>query len=241
MNGEMTFWVIIGVAITTAAIHTLAGPDHYLPFIALARARHWTLRRTLTLTFISGIGHLASAILLAMLFNFFSELFTRWHGEWLESVRGSMAAWMLAILGTVYALWGIRHALRKHPHTHVHQHADGTSHVHEHEHTSLNEHAHPHVEGKNLLLGWSLFIIFVLGPCEAMLPILISATAVGRTCLFLATILFSITTLLTMLITVTVGFYGARALAFHGAERWSHLAAGAVLAFCGFGMIFLGL
>lgn len=239
MNGEMTFWVIIGAAVITAAVHTLTGPDHYLPFIALARARHWTLHRTLFLTFVSGIGHLASAVLLAAVFYLFRERLSELHNEWFESVRGSLAAWMLAILGVIYSLWGIRHALRNHHHTHLHQHEDGSS--HEHEHNSLEEHAHPHDSGRNILLGWSLFIIFVLGPCEAMLPILVSAATVGTTCLFFSAILFSITTLATMLTVVTIGYYGSKTFSFHGAERWSHLAAGAVLAFCGFGMIFLGL
>lgn len=239
MNLELTFWAVIGTATAAAVIHTLAGPDHYLPFIALARARHWTLRKTLALTFVSGIGHVLSAMLLAALFTLFSERFTEWHHEWFESVRGSMAAWMLAILGVAYALWGIRHALRAHEHSHAHQHTDGT--VHTHEHTDFNAHAHPHDAGRSPLLAWSLFIIFVLGPCEAMLPILVSAAAVGRTCLFLSALLFSAATLTTMLLTVTAGFYGSRAFVFPRLERWSHLTAGAVLSFCGFGMIFLGL
>lgn len=239
MNAELTFWAVLGTTIVTAVMHTIAGPDHYLPFIALARARHWTLRRTLALTVVSGIGHILSAMLLAALFTLFSHQMTEWHQEWFESVRGSMAAWMLAILGTAYALWGIRHALRKHPHTHPHQHDDGT--VHTHEHTDFSAHAHPHEAGRSPLLAWSLFIIFVLGPCEAMLPILVSAAAVGRTCLFLSALLFSAATLTTMFLAVAAGYYGTRTLVFPRLERWSHLAAGAVLAFCGYGMIFLGL
>ena len=239
MNELMTFWAVIGIAATTAIVHTLAGPDHYLPFIALARARNWSIQRTLFLTFVSGIGHVLSALLLAAVFTLFCERLTDMHRDLFESVRGSLAAWMLAVLGVAYFLWGIRHALRHHRHTHEHCHADGT--VHTHEHTDLNVHAHPHDGGKNPLLAWSLFIIFVLGPCEAMLPILVSAAAVNRSCLFLAAMIFSVTTLATMLVTVAAGYYGSRVITMPGAERWSHLLAGAVLAFCGFGMIFLGL
>lgn len=239
MNEIMTFWAVIGIAATAAIVHTLAGPDHYLPFIALARARRWSILRTLVLTFVSGIGHVLSALLLAVIFTLFCERLTELHREGLESVRGSLAAWMLVVLGVAYALWGVRHALRHHRHTHEHQHADGT--VHTHEHADLSPHAHPHDGGKNPLLAWSLFIIFVLGPCEAMLPILVSAAAVSRSCLFLAAVIFSTTTLATMLLAVAVGYYGLRVITIPGAERWSHLMAGVVLAFCGFGMIFLGL
>ena len=46
-------------------IHTAAGPDHYLPFVALARANHWTIKRLSTITCLCGIGHVLSSIVLA--------------------------------------------------------------------------------------------------------------------------------------------------------------------------------
>ena len=43
--------VDIGLLLLTAAsigfIHTLLGPDHYLPFVAMSAARGWSSRRTL--------------------------------------------------------------------------------------------------------------------------------------------------------------------------------------------------
>ena len=34
-------------AITIAFLHTLTGPDHYVPFIALAKARGWGFGKTI--------------------------------------------------------------------------------------------------------------------------------------------------------------------------------------------------
>ncbi len=241
MPGNATFWTIIGISITTAVLHTFTGPDHYLPFIALARSRNWKLGKTLLLTLVSGLGHVGSAILLAVLFHIFRDKLADHHLEQIENIRGSLAAWLLTILGAIYLLWGVWHQWRHtHTHTHTHIHLDGT--VHTHEHASLAEHAHVHGDSDHrLLLGWSLFIIFVLGPCEALLPILAAAAAVSKKCLFSSTIIFSTTTILTMLTAVGIGYYGTKKVTSPILERYSHILAGLVNAGCGLGMIFLGL
>ena len=48
--------VLCGTAAAIAFLHTLAGPDHYLPFVAMSKARDWTVRKTLLITFLCGIG-----------------------------------------------------------------------------------------------------------------------------------------------------------------------------------------
>ena len=45
-------------------IHTLFGPDHYLPFIMMARARNWPVYKTAWITFLCGLGHVGSSILI---------------------------------------------------------------------------------------------------------------------------------------------------------------------------------
>ena len=65
MSNEL--WVLGGVTSSVALVHTLSGPDHYLPFVAMSRAGSWTRRRTLWITPVCGLGHVASSILLALL------------------------------------------------------------------------------------------------------------------------------------------------------------------------------
>jgi hypothetical protein len=45
-------------AAVIALIHTVLGPDHYLPFIAMAKARDWSLQTTIrvTLACYPGVG-----------------------------------------------------------------------------------------------------------------------------------------------------------------------------------------
>ena len=56
---------LIAAALGIAVAHTALGPDHTLPFVMLARAGRWSLRRTLAVTLACGAGHVASSLLLA--------------------------------------------------------------------------------------------------------------------------------------------------------------------------------
>ena len=60
MSNELL--IMIAAAATLALVHTLLGPDHYLPFVALARARGWTARKTAAVTALCGVGHVAGAV-----------------------------------------------------------------------------------------------------------------------------------------------------------------------------------
>ena len=44
-------------AVSISAVHTLLGPDHYLPFVAMSRVGKWSLRKTAIITVLCGIGH----------------------------------------------------------------------------------------------------------------------------------------------------------------------------------------
>jgi len=50
-------WLLTGTAVALGFFHTLVGPDHYLPFVAMAKARQWPLKKTLLIAFFSGLGH----------------------------------------------------------------------------------------------------------------------------------------------------------------------------------------
>jgi nickel/cobalt exporter len=51
---------------SVAAMHTLLGPDHYVPFVAMARAGGWSTAKTLRVTLACGLGHLAGSVMLGI-------------------------------------------------------------------------------------------------------------------------------------------------------------------------------
>ncbi len=224
---------LVAAALSIGVVHTLLGPDHYVPFVALARSREWSLRRALGVTAVCGVGHVVGSIVLGFVGIALGWAVSDMVG--IESLRGDLAGWALLGLGLAYTAWGVRRALvRRQPeHQHVHAHADGTLHAHPHRHEG--DHAHPHPERDGRLLGpWSLFIVFVLGPCEPLIPLLLvpAAESSWGTVATVA-LVFAAATIATMLAVVAVGALGLSRLPAAGLERWSHALAGVALAACG--------
>ena len=85
-----------------------------------------------------------------------------------------------------------------------------------------------------------LFIIFVFGPCEALLPILTASSVMGWSAVVSSTFIFSTATIVTMIAAVGLGYYGLEALRFKKLEAYAHELAGATIMACGL-MILCGL
>jgi len=222
--------VLIITAISIGFFHTLLGPDHYVPFIALAKARRWSLLKTSWITAICGLGHVLSSVVLGLIGVALGLAVTKL--EVFESVRGSWAGWALIAFGMMYLAYGIRSAVKNKPHTHLHVHADGSTHKHEHVHAT--EHAHIHESKKKNLTPWALFIIFVLGPCEPLIPLLMyPAAKLNAGAALLVAIVFSIVTIITMLSMVLLLTFGINLLPLQKLERYSHALAGVAILLCG--------
>jgi sulfite exporter TauE/SafE len=79
-----------------------------------------------------------------------------------------------------------------------------------------------------------LFTVFVFGPCEPLIPILMYPAATHNTlAVVLVALIFSAATIGTMLIMVTVLSAGAARLPTEGLDRWMHALAGAAILVCG--------
>ena len=297
------------LAITAASIgflHTLLGPDHYLPFVVLARARRWSLARTSLITLLCGIGHVGSSVVLGLLGIGLGLAVSRLKA--FEAWRGNVAAWLLIAVGVLYGAWGLHRALRGKEHAHLHLHLGGAGHGHHHGETHAHSdggaghHHHdaarahtdggagshhqgePHaqleggagsgsggasdrtadhpgapmtadlrdeahlrahadqVAARPSATPWVLFIVFVLGPCEPLIPLLMYPAATRSTAgLVLVTAVFAAATLATMLTVVTLATLGVNLLPMGRLERYSHALAGAAIALSGLGIELMGL
>lgn len=236
MPQELSLLIITAVSI--AFIHTLTGPDHYLPFIVIAKARKWSMTKTALYTALCGLGHVGSSIILGLIGIALGIAVGKL--ELAEGLRGSIISWVFTAFGLIYLVWGIRRALRNRPHKHVHYHGDGAAHIHEHTHHE--EHVHVHEKNNKNLTPWILFTIFIFGPCEPLIPIVMYPAAKHNfLALILVTAAFSLVTILTMLTLVLVTSFGIKLLPVKWMERYSHALAGGTIFLCGMGMLFLGL
>ena len=234
--------VLCGSAAAIAFVHTLLGPDHYLPFVALAKSRNWSMAKALRTTLFCGSGHIVGSVLLGFIGIYASVQLGAL--EWIEGIRGDMAAWALVSFGLVYTAWGLRRAYKQRSHAHWHSH-DGVRHYHDHHHH--DEHSHVHSAentdaNRRSVAGWVIFLIFVLGPCEPLIPLLMFPAAnESMAGLVAVTAVFAVVTVLTMLAAVAFSVWGLRSLRLPSMERFSEAIAGGTITLCGLSIAVLGL
>ena len=229
--------VLLMSAASLGIIHTLLGPDHYLPFIVLSKARKWTRTRTLWITFISGVGHVAGSVILGMIGIAMGISLSKL--EAFEASRGSLVGWMLIAFGLLYTAYGIYKYAKRGAHMHLPAFLRPKSIRHADLHLDVKE---IEEDSTGRLTPWILFLIFVFGPCEVLIPMLIypAANHSGMG-VFLVALVFGIATVGTMMLVVFLGYQGLSMVRFKGREYQLHLFAGLVILLAGAGMQFMGL
>lgn len=230
--------VLVMSAATLGVIHTLLGPDHYLPFIVLSKARNWTRTRTLWITFISGVGHVSGSVILGLIGIAMGISLSRL--ETIEANRGSVVGWMLIAFGLLYSAYGVYKYFRRGAHLHFPAFLRPKSIRHRDLHLADRDLQKENDAGR--LTPWILFLIFVFGPCEVLIPMLIYPAAEHSGLgIFLVALVFGIATVGTMLVVVLLGYKGFSFIKLKGKEHRIHLFAGLVILLAGVGMQFLGL
>lgn len=183
---------LMASAAMLGAFHTLIGPDHYLPFVALAKCRKWGISKTMLTTFICGLGHTMSSIVIGCVGIFIGMGVgaVERSAEVLQSIDGSRAdivKWLFLGFALAYMIYGVKRGLSNS--AHMHRHFDGTVHCHGTdgevsgcgcggEDAPLVQHSHfaPMSNSANF---WVLFILFVLGPCEILIPLVMYPASRG--------------------------------------------------------------
>lgn len=222
--------VLLLTAASIAFLHTILGPDHYVVFTAMGRARRWSLSKTLTVTAFCGLGHVLSSILIGAVGLLLGAQLLSLMA--IEGLRGNVAGWALMSFGLMYLAWGLRKAGRAQRHSHIHSHDDV---VHTHMHNHGEDHVHVHdATARNSITPWAMFIIFMLGPCEALIPLFMyPAAQQSGVLVFAVALVFGAVTLMTMLGAVALTTVGIRRLQLASLGRWEHAIAGASVAVCG--------
>ena len=224
-------------AVSIGFIHTLLGPDHYLPFIVLSEAKKWSLKKTMIITFLCGLGHVISSVVLGLIGIAVGISVHKLTA--IESFRGNIAAWLFIAFGLVYMIISIRSLYRKKKHTHSHFHIDEGDHTHEHNHQL--EHTHLH-ETDSQATPWILFLIFVFGPCEPLIPIIMYPAAGNNIPgAVMVSLLFSLVTIATMMSIVLAFKMGSNKINLKPVEKYSNVIAGAIIFLSGIAIQFLGL
>lgn len=208
--------VLLISAISVAFFHSLA-PDHWVPFVALAKGSKWKMRQLAGITTLAGIGHVLSSLLIGAL-----GLWAGWAAHRLEGVeswRGGVAIWLLIGFGAAYMLWGFKHAQHPHPHLSVKD--------------AVKAYAAKRV--------WILIAVLVFGPCEPLIPLMFLAYKEGLQAIIATSAVFSLVTVGMIVGQSCLSYAGVRLVQAHWMERYAHALAGAVIVLTGLAVVLLGL
>jgi nickel/cobalt transporter (NicO) family protein len=167
--------------------------------------------------------------------------------EQAERSRGDLAAWALVAFGAAYALWGARRSVRQARGLRMHNHG---SHIHLHDDAHAGHghapagadagHERGRIGARTSTGFWALFIIFVLGPCEPLIPLFILPASRGRWALAMLTAaLYAVLTVGFMAALTYAGMSGLRRLPLGSLEAWADSLAGAAIA--GSGLVIISL
>ena len=237
-NVNNTLELLLATAVTIGFLHTLIGVDHTLPFVVLARAQKWSLQKLLVVTNLCGVGHVLSSLLLGWVGISLGTAIEQL--ELIETRRGQLAAWLLIGFGIAYVVWSVyRRPRRVSPGHHRLGHLVAA-------HLDLGERKSPSSPSQGLpkstLTVWTLFIIFVFGPCEPLIPLLMAPAFEHHWLSVIGVALaFGFVTLSTMSILVTLGYYGLKVSPFLFLERHMHTACGVTIAATGCAIRVLGI
>lgn len=214
-----TTTLLLGATASLAVVHTLLGVDHSLPFVALGRARGWTLARTLLVTAVCGAGHVASSVAIGVAgvaLGIATDALL-----WVESARGELAAALLLGFGLAYAAWAFWKPLRARDGAAASAAAGGDA---------------------SRVTPWALFIVFVLGPCEPLIPLMVVPGIAGDWLAVAAVVgVFGVLTVAVMLLAVAAASSGVGLLRGGWIGRHADVAAGLVVAASGAAVLWLGL
>jgi nickel/cobalt exporter len=214
--------ILLWTAVSIGFIHTLIGPDHYLPFIVIGKARNWSIPRTLSITILCGLGHVLSSVLIGAIGIAIGT--AAGNLKSIESVRGEVASYALIIFGMIYGIWGLWRARKGHSHKHL---PNGE-----------------HLDNGNArsVTFWTLFIVFVLGPCEPLIPILMfPAVKHDWYGVVIVTLAFGVATISTMCALVYAASKGLSFIKTQVLEKYVHAMAGGIIALSGMAIKIFGI
>ena len=206
--------ILLWTAVSIGFIHTLIGPDHYLPFIVISKARNWPITKTMLITFVCGLGHVFSSVIIGAIGIAIGSAVGDLKS--FERERGSIASFALIAFGILYGLWGLWRARKGHGHNHL----PGGEHL-----DSNNGHS---------ITFWTLFIVFVLGPCEPLIPlVMFPAVSHNWHGVVMVTFAFGTVTIGTMCAMVFSAAKGLTVIKTSFMERYVHALAGGIIALSG--------
>ncbi|MGD8375746.1 MAG: hypothetical protein PVF68_06360 [Acidobacteriota bacterium] len=231
--GETTYLLVV-TAGATALFHTLI-PDHWLPFVLVARSQGWSLRKTFLTTMLSAIFHVTLSLGLGILAVFLGREFVLSVGEGLERLAGIG----LLFFGLVYTLFFLVGGGR-------HQHyfpGHGEHHPVEDYGGQESGPSPRHIFSRHLgnrnLGAVTLAVVVGLNPCVLAIPLMFGTIADGGWSIFWVGTSFAVTSIAVLVAATTLGYRGIHRIRLGFLDRYGEVLSGLIIALLGVVLIVL--
>ena len=204
-------WQIFIGSLLLSAVHASI-PNHWIPLIAIRKSEHWSRRETLFATFITGFAHTLSTVIIGIVIGLVGYKLS---GSY-RLVTHLIAPVILVLLGAIYLVTDMLQS-RHHHHAHSHFKMDG--------------------QQKRNKSKWAILVSLSLAmffsPCAEIEAYYFQAGTWGWTGILTVSIVYTITTVVFMILLVYLGMKGMERLKSHYLEHHDKQITGIVLVVLG--------
>lgn len=199
--------MIIG-SLVLSILHALI-PNHWLPVLAIGRKENWTISQTTSVTFISGLSHALSTVLIGVAVGMLGVTLAR-H---IETFAHIIAPLILISIGLFYIY-------QHHRHKHFHLHSEPKD-----------------LSKRKVVMG--LVVAMFFSPCFEIEAYFLMAGAHGWGQVALLAILYTSVTVAGMVVWIRIAYKGLLKLNWHSLEHNAGIITGLTLILTGIASFFI--
>jgi len=208
-------WQIFLGSLLLSLIHALI-PHHWIPIIAISKTEKWSTNETLSATFITGISHMISTIIIGIIVGFVGIKLA----ESYSHITSVAAPTILLLIGIIYLILDFRSSKRQH------------------HHFDLDDENIKKKKSKTAIIT-SLSVAMFLMPCFEIEAYYFQAANFGWPGIFVVSSVYLVMTLLFLFALVLLGLKGVNKLNLSFLEHHSKRVSGIILIALGLAAYFV--
>lgn len=193
---------LLAGSLTLSVLHALI-PNHWLPVLAIAKKESWSIQKTAKVTFIAGLSHALSTVLIGVIIGVVGI-----------RLAASIEYFTAYVAPSVLVALGIFFIYQHHTHKHFHLHR------------------HAEIVSDNKVI-FSLVVAMFFSPCFEIEAYFLMAGASGWWLVSAIALLYTIVTVGGMVIWVSVTYKGLLKLNWHTIEHNAGIITGVTLVLTG--------
>lgn len=200
---------ILTAAIIISLLHALI-PNHWLPILAIGKKNKWSIGEVREVTFFTALAHISSTLLIGLGLGWAGNHLT----EYVEEITHGIAPLILIVMGLIYIY-------RHYKHRHFHLHGG------------------PIKNDSKKAVIISLSMAMFLSPCMEIEALFLMAGIQSIFLLLLVGMVYTIITLVSMVILVQIAYKGMRKFDSHKMEHNAGIITGVTLVLTGIASYFI--